>query len=101
LKSSRKKLQEHHIIGAPDLAIEVVSPTSATHDRHRKLTAYARAGVPEYWIVDPASRTVEVLMLEHGDYQTLGVYQGKATLPSQIVPEFMVHVEQFFVSVWE
>lgn len=101
LKSSRKKLQERHIIGAPDLAIEVVSPTSATHDRHRKLAAYARAGEPEYWIVEPDSHTVEVLILEHGDYQSLGVYRGKATLPSQIVPEFMVHVEEFFVSAWE
>ncbi len=101
LKASHKKLKEQHIVGAPDLAIEVVSPSSETHDRHRKLTAYARAGVPEYWIADPDSRTVEVLTLDGGEYNSQGVYRGKATLPSQIVPELLVHVEQFFVSAWE
>ena len=101
LKASHKKLKERHIIGAPDLVVEVVSPTSETHDRYRKLVAYARGGVPEYWIVDPDSRTIEVLMLDGGEYQSQGVYRGKATLPSQIVPGLLVHVEQFFVSAWK
>ena len=101
LKTSQKKLKERHIVGAPDLVVEVVSPSSETHDRYRKIAAYSRAGVPEYWIVGPDSRTVEVLTLESGEYHSQGVYRGKATLPSQIVPEFMVHVEQFFVSAWQ
>jgi Uma2 family endonuclease len=101
LKASHKKLKERHIVGAPDLAVEVVSPTSETHDRYRKIPAYARAGVPEYWIVDPDSRTVEVLFLESGEYHSQGVYRGKATLPSQIVPGLLVHIEQFFASAWE
>jgi Uma2 family endonuclease len=101
LKASQKKLKERHIVGAPDLVVEVVSPGSETHDRHRKIDAYARAGVPEYWIVDPDSRTVEVLTLEDGEYHSQGVYRGKATLPSQIVPGLLVHVEQFFVSAWK
>jgi Uma2 family endonuclease len=101
LKASHKKLRERHIVGAPDLTVEVVSPTSETHDRHRKITAYARAGVPEYWIVDSDSRTVEILFLESGEYHSQGVYRGKATLPSQIVPGLLVHVEQFFISAWE
>jgi Uma2 family endonuclease len=101
LKASHKKLKERHIVGAPDMAVEVVSPTSETHDRYRKIPAYARAGVPEYWIVDPDSRTVEVLFLESGEYHSQGVYRGKATLPSQIVPGLLVHIEQFFASAWE
>lgn len=101
LKSSQRKLKDRHIVGAPDLVVEVVSPSSEMHDRYRKVTAYARAGVPEYWIVAPDSHTVEVLNLEHGEYYSQGVYRGKATLPSQIIPEFMVHVEQFFVSAWK
>ena len=101
LKASHKKLKERHIVGAPGLAVKVVSPTSETHDRYRKIPAYARAGVPEYWIVDPDSRTVEVLFLESGEYHSQGVYRGKATLPSQIVPGLLVHIEQFFASAWE
>lgn len=100
LIASQKKLKERHIVGAPDLLVEVVSPSSETHDRHRKIDAYARAGVPEYWIVDPHARTVEVLMLDKGEYHSQGVYRGQATLPSQIVPGLLVHVEEFFASVW-
>jgi Uma2 family endonuclease len=101
LKASHKKLKERHIVGAPDLVVEVVSPGSETHDRHRKINAYARAGVPEYWIVDPDARTVEVLTLDKGEYYSQGVYRGKATLPSQVVSGLLVHVEQFFASVWD
>ena len=101
LKANRKKLKERHIVGAPDLAVEIVSPSSETHDRHKKIDAYTRAGVPEYWIVDPDARTVEVLAWEKGEYQSQGVYRGKATLSSRIVPGLSVQVEQFFVSVWE
>jgi Uma2 family endonuclease len=101
LKANRDKLKEGHIVGAPDLVVEVVSPGSETHDRYRKLAAYARARIPEYWIVDPDSRTVEILTCEGGEYQSQGVYRGKAQLPSQIVPGLAVQVEQFFVSVWE
>jgi Uma2 family endonuclease len=101
LKASRRKLKARHIIGAPELVVEIISPTSETHDRYRKLAAYARAGVPEYWIVDPDSRTVEVLLLESGKYLSRGVYRGKATLPSLVVPGLAVEVEQFFASIWE
>lgn len=38
---------------------------------------------------------------EGGEYLSQGVYRGKATLPSQIVPGLLVHVEQYFVSVWK
>jgi Uma2 family endonuclease len=66
------------------------------YDREKKQRAYAHAGVPEYWVTDPWSRTVEVLTLEAGAYRSLGVFEGKAILPSQVVPDFLVHVEQFF-----
>ena len=85
-----------HIVGSPDLLVEIASPSTAGYDRREKQDAYARAGVPEYWIADPAARTVEVLRLEGGAYRLVGVFQGAATLPSQTVPELPVRVEQFF-----
>ena len=90
------RIAESRIIGAPDLVVEVSSPGTVGYDREKKQRAYARAGVPEYWIADPWSRTVEVLTLEAGVYRSLGVFEGKAVLPSQVVPDFLVHVEQFF-----
>jgi Uma2 family endonuclease len=84
------------IIGAPDLVVEVSSPGTAGYDRRQKQDAYARGGVAEYWIADPIARMIEVLVLEPGGYRLLGVFQGATTLPSHILPNLPVPVEQFF-----
>ena len=97
LNHDLNRITESRIVGAPDLVVEVSSPGTVGYDREKKQQNYARAGVPEYWIADPWSRTVEVLSLVAGGYRSLGVFEGKAVLPSQVVPDFLVHVEQFFV----
>ncbi|HEV2581772.1 MAG TPA: Uma2 family endonuclease [Ktedonobacteraceae bacterium] len=96
LNAHRERITFSRIVGAPDLVVEVVSPGSVGYDRTKKQNAYARAGVPEYWIADPWSRTIEVLTLEADGYRSLGVFEGKAKLPSEIVPDFPVQVERFF-----
>lgn len=84
------------LIGAPDLVVEILSPGTMRHDLHEKLDAYVRTQVPEYWIVIPGEHVVELLVLEHGVYRSLGVFQGEAILPSRIVPAWPVTVGQFF-----
>ena len=96
LNASTDKIKENRIVGAPDLVVEVTSPGTVGFDRREKQNAYARAGVQEYWIVDPIARTVEVLTLVNTTYRPVGIFRGKALLPSKVVPEFQVHVEQFF-----
>lgn len=85
------------IVGAPDLVVEVASPGTAGYDRREKQDVYVRSGVPEYWVADTYARTIEVLVLEGSVYRSRGVFRGKATLPSQVIPQFPVQVEQFFV----
>ena len=97
LNAHLDRMTQKKIIGAPDLAVEVASPSTAAYDRLTKYDVYARAGVTEYWIVKPDSRAVEILVLENGKYRSLGVFNGKATLPSRVVPGLPVRVEQFFV----
>ena len=63
--------------GAPDLAVEVLSPSTARNDKGRKKDAYERCGVREYWIVDPANRAVEQYALENGRFVLLDVYQER------------------------
>lgn len=66
--------------GPPDLAIEVVSPSSVEIDREDKFVEYQTAGVAHYWIVDPAKRTFEGWSLQNGQYVSTGRAQGTGTL---------------------
>ena len=58
------KLDDYGCKGAPDLVIEILSPSSRRHDRIVKLDLYQRAGVREYWVVNPEDRTVQVMLLK-------------------------------------
>ncbi len=97
LNEHRDRLTRRGITGAPDLVVEIASPSTATYDRRGKFTAYERAGVPEYWIVDPYARTVEVWVLTDGAYVSHGVFEGAATLPSVVIVGFPARVEQLFL----
>lgn len=89
-------ITDRGIEGPPDLIVEIASPGTRTHDRSTKLAAYARGGVPEYWLAEPADATTEVLALEDGLYRSLGVFTGASSLPSRVLPALPVRVEQFF-----
>ena len=65
----KDKLDDHGCKGAPDMVIEVLSPSTLRHDRFIKLGLYQRAGVREYWIVEPETQTVQVYTLENGILQ--------------------------------
>lgn len=97
LNAHLDRIQKKKIVGAPNLVVEVASASTAIFDRLTKYEAYARAGIAEYWIVKPASRTIEVMVLEVGEYRSLGIFSGQATLPSRVVPALPVRVEQFFM----
>lgn len=62
----RGKLDDHGCKGAPDMVVEILSPSTRRHDRLVKLGLYQRAGVREYWIVDPENKAVQVLLLSNG-----------------------------------
>lgn len=91
------QIQAKRIVGAPDLAVEVVSPSTALYDRLAKYDKYAQAGIQEYWIVSTEVKTVQVLALEHGAYRSLGIFRGEQMLPSRIAPDLPVGVERFFM----
>ncbi len=84
-------------MGVPDIVVEVSSPGTATYDRHHKYDLYAHAGVQEYWLVDPIAQAVEILSLEDGMYQLLGVFEDQDTIISKVVPVISeVPVAKFF-----
>lgn len=97
----RAVVGDKKLIGPPDLIVEIASPSTAAYDRDAragKQAAYARAGIPEYWIVTPAAQTVEILTLAAGRYASLGVYHGDDRLPSRVLPDLPVAVAAFFAA---
>ena len=66
----QSKLDEKSCVGAPDLAIEILSPSTSMRDKVLKFRRYLQAGVREYWIVDPDSKIVTVHVLKSNEYVT-------------------------------
>ncbi len=87
---------ELNIQGAPDLVMEVLSPSNPAHDRSLKYQLYPEAGVPEYWIIDPHERRVEVFALRGGDYELLGRYGDDDTARSEMLEGFTFKPDEIF-----
>lgn len=89
----------NRLVGPPDLVIEIASPSTAAYDRDAtegKLGAYARIGIPEYWIVDPQRRSIDLFVLSGAAYALRGSYRGDDHLHSQVLPALVMQARQFF-----
>ena len=89
-------ITEPNIHGAPDLAVEVASPSTEAMDRNVKMELYARYGVAEYWIVQPVAGTVEQLQLEDGVLVVRELYNRTDTLTSPLFPGLQVDLRRVF-----
>ncbi len=89
-------LVDEGVRGAPDLVVEILSPSTAHLDKVRKRELYARFRVPEYWQADVDDLSVEVLTLAGDDYETAGVYGLGETLVSPLLPGFRLDVDDIF-----
>jgi Uma2 family endonuclease len=85
--------------GAPDLIVEVLSQSTARTDRLVKFGAYERAGVREYWLVDPRTHSVEVYSLsEESTYEMAGQYTANETVASTVLSDLALPVDDLFVA---
>ncbi|HPO74235.1 MAG TPA: Uma2 family endonuclease [Armatimonadota bacterium] len=82
--------------GPPDLVVEVLARRTGRLDRRIKRVVYERAGVAEYWMVDPRERTLCVLVLEEGSYILAGEHAPGDTVASRILPGLAFPVERIF-----
>ena len=71
----REILTDQGVSGAPDLVIEILSPSTRARDLGIKLRAYQAAGVPSYWIADPRARTLEQPVLGEDGYGPPTIYR--------------------------
>jgi len=83
--------QDGYIHSAPQLAVEVLSPSNTRREREEKLADYASIGVPEVWVVSPEARTVEVLYLEDGYLRSTEILNTGALTP-KLFPTVTVEI---------
>ena len=65
---AKDRIAPHGITGAPEVVVEILSPSSGRFDRTVKFSRYAEGGAAHYWIVDPAMPSVEIYDLRDGEY---------------------------------
>lgn len=90
-------LRREHVRGAPDLMIEVISPTSARTDRHTKQRIYARYGVPHYWLVDPEQRSIEAYTVVGTGYSQVSLASGNESFSAPPFPDLAIRLDE----IWE
>jgi Uma2 family endonuclease len=91
----REKIDERGIKGAPDLVVEVISPSGIAYDSGAKLDRYLEAGVRECWIVNPAEHVVRVYTKKPGG-ETMKAYGRDDTVPAEIFPGLAVSFKAVF-----
>ena len=82
--------------GPPDLAIEVISPSSVDVDREDKFTEYCEAGVAHYWIVDPQAKTIDAWQLVKNRYVETGHAQGNAKIRLAPFPDLEIPLAELW-----
>ena len=93
----RSKIDKHGCKGAPDLVVEILSPSSLRTDRLIKLRLYQRAGVREYWIVDPENKSVQVLLLDDsGTFRPYEDYGREEIARVQVLDGCFIELDKVF-----
>ena len=91
------KLDKKGCLGAPDLVIEIQSPSTSKYDLTEKFDAYEAAGVPEYWIVYPKEEAINVFLLQaDGKYDRGTTYEYEAKFPVRALEGLVIDLEELF-----
>lgn len=96
----RSKIDEKGCFGAPDLVIEIISPSSSKRDLKEKLNLYEQAGIPEYWVVDPYLGVVQVFIAEAGGlYKNLRPVTAEDVIRSVTLPGIEINMADIFPDI--
>ncbi|MHB1407890.1 MAG: Uma2 family endonuclease [Desulfitobacteriaceae bacterium] len=96
----KSKIDEKGCNGAPDMIIEIISPSSTKRDRFIKFNAYEKAGIKEYWIVEPDVKIVSVFILQHnGSYGRQNVYSEEDQIQVNLFPDLTIDLKSIFVNI--
>jgi Uma2 family endonuclease len=91
------KLDDKGCVGAPDLIIEILSPSTIKKDYTEKFNLYEENGVKEYWIANPEGRSLQVFHLENGIYEELETFEEKEDIiASKLFPDLKIKMIDVF-----
>jgi Uma2 family endonuclease len=96
IRRENESIIQDWIRGAPDLLIEVLSPSHPERDLIVKRSLYARNGVLEYWIVDPADHSVQIWRLVEGRYEPSGYRRESQAIVTNLIPGLELAVTKLF-----
>ena len=94
----KSKLDGKSVNGAPDLIIEILSPFNIGHDTIRKFRQYQKAGVKEYWIVNPIRKIVELHILKNGKYSGV-IYRDDDIIPVHTLEGCEINLAEIFYGI--
>lgn len=93
----RAIITERAVEGAPDLVVEILSPSTARQDRVTKAALYARFDVRFYWVVDPAARTLEEYALAQHAYRLVAVHREAIVARTELFPDLDIDLARVWL----
>lgn len=113
----RDKIKPDGVHGTPDLVVEILSPGTGAYDRGRKKSIYEKSGVPEYWIVSPKEKSIEIYLLHEDSYSLDNAYyyhsaediqyltaEEKAALVTEfkchLYDDLLIHLDDIFYDLF-
>jgi Uma2 family endonuclease len=84
------------IEGAPDLVVEILSPSTRSRDRGIKMRRYALAGIPHYWIVDPRTHALHDYRLTERGYELTGTHRPGTTFRPELFPGLEIPIDDLW-----
>ena len=99
LPDGKARVELCGVEGPPDLVIEVVSPSNRGRDLLTKRALYARAGVREYWLVNPEARTIEILALDRDAFHLAVAASGDETPVSPLLGQLPITANELFADI--
>jgi len=93
------KIDEKGCLGAPDMIVEVLSPSTFKRDAYEKFVLYEKSYVKEYWIVSPNDKTIHVFLLQSdGKYDAGTVFERKGKVPVHVFDNYPIDLEDIFTN---
>ncbi|WP_448584012.1 Uma2 family endonuclease [Thermocrinis sp.] len=95
LKDSKARIEERGIFGAPDVVVEILSPSTAYYDLTEKKEVYERVGVKEYWIVDPKRKSFEIYANSEQGFKLISHAKAEGKVRSELL-ELEINLREVF-----